>query len=449
MVKKAFNIKGIIKLAIILIVLQVVFGLIISPLVSSFIIDKLNEVVGTKITCDKLSVWPLTLSCSLKNLKIFDPDNEKERILAINMASIRISPFALLSKRLVFSKISVSGADINLIGEPDGTFNVQKLAQGSSAREEAKRVTPRSLLDRFKAKKDWYTRIYNMLKNKSSKQSIEKRQQEKEASKKIEKDVVSLPKGRRVSFNRERDRYIFEIQHLNIKNSRLHMEANNGSIVIENTAIGISGITLDPSKGARVDKCNLKGNITKNGTQAGNFEFLYAQRLKNDKQIIDCNLSAKNVDLKAVGFLFEDSLPVGFTKGKINLESKTRIINNELDSRNSLVIRDQVFVPKQGKNISVNLIPLPVLCAASNEIDPIRLKFSITGTLEKPQLSGFIASLMVIVKPYVAIVAERLKKEGIKAITTALKAKEGTDSSEEAGQKALDAFKSFLGNKEE
>jgi len=42
-----------------------------------------------------------------------------------------------------------------------------------------------------------------------------------------------------------------------------------------------------------------------------------------------------------------------------------------------------------------------------------------------------------------------VKKEGIKAITNALKAKEGTDSSEGAGQKALDAFKSFLGNKEE
>ena len=132
---KVINTKGIIILAVVLLVIQLGVGLVLSPLVGKIVIEQLNKYGGTKIDVGSVNVWPLTFSCSLKDLKIFDPDNEKQRIALVRKASVGISPLALLSKRLVVSNLVVTGAEINLKGEPDGSFNIQKLAMGEDSKK--------------------------------------------------------------------------------------------------------------------------------------------------------------------------------------------------------------------------------------------------------------------------------------------------------------------------
>ena len=71
---KKINITGIIVLIGIILVIQLGTAFVISPFLSSFIVDKLNDNAGAKIQIDYVRIWPLTLSCSLKELKVFDPE---------------------------------------------------------------------------------------------------------------------------------------------------------------------------------------------------------------------------------------------------------------------------------------------------------------------------------------------------------------------------------------
>lgn len=418
---KVINIKGIIILAAGLLVFQVAFGLVVSPIVSSVVVDKLNECsevpegCEAKISVEKVNIWPLTLSCSLKGLKVFDPDDQAERIAAVRGVSVRISPIALLSKRLVISRISVSGAEINLKGEPDGSFNVMKLARGKE--EEKEPVKKWGILDRFKGKKDWFTRVYDMVKKKSSEEAIEKEAAERKKRRKIEKEIEELPRGRRVKFLTARDRYILEIRSLSIKNASVHVEADGGrTLDIEKAGIKLRGVAIDPEKGGRCDRCSIKGLIKKEGISAGSFKLAYAQSSKRGEHRTECDLTAKDIDLAAVSFIYESSLPVALTKGTMNIRSKTTIINDVLDSRNAILLSGQNFVPRRGA-LAVGAVPIPTLCEALNKVDPLDLKFDITGSVEKPEFKGLQDNLLKVAKPYLDEAMEDVKKKGLDAIT--------------------------------
>jgi len=188
---KILNIKGIIILITVLAVVQFVVGMLISPLLGPIVIKAINESSGAKISAAKTSIWPLTLSCSLKDLKVFDPKGDNERIALVRDASLRISLLALLSKRLVISRLTVSGAEISIKGEPDGSFNLQKIAKPKDAAEKPSIKT--RLLDRFRQKKDWFGRIYEIIKSVSSKEAAEKKAVERAGAKK------NFPRNRRAS----------------------------------------------------------------------------------------------------------------------------------------------------------------------------------------------------------------------------------------------------------
>ena len=104
--------------------------------------------------------------------KVFDPQKEDERILSVNDVSIRLSVLGLLSKRLSISAINMKDAQISLVGEPDGTFNIQKLGTPKAAGETK---TQAGLLGMLEGKQDWFSKVYDLLKKKFSKESIAKK----------------------------------------------------------------------------------------------------------------------------------------------------------------------------------------------------------------------------------------------------------------------------------
>ena len=451
---KILNIKGIIILVAILIVFQLAVGMVISPMLSSVIIENINKYGGTKISVGKVNVWPLTLSCSIKDLKVFDPDNEKQRIAAVKAASLRISPLALLSKRLVITALNIAGAEITLKGEPDGSFNVQKLAKSPETRKQEPKP---SLLDRFRGKKDWFSRIWDMLKKTSSKEASEKKAAEAKESKKVVKDVVQLPRGRRVMFSRP-GQHVFQIKSMNIRDARVNVVTDTGETVeVDNAAVTLKGLGLDPNKGAAFDGLSIKGTLKKADKVAGRFDFDYAQSFRGDTQRTSCDLSAEDIDLTAVKFIYQSSLPVDFTKGDISIRSNTSIVNGQLDSRNNIVLKNQNVVPARGKQATLGIIPLPMICEALNQVDPTKLKFHITGTMEKPELKDFQETLMTLIKPYVTNLQGQLEKKATSALSGFL----GKDSGEEAAAaeggtegedmktKAVESIKSFFGGAEE
>ena len=452
---KIINVKGIVILVSILIVVQLAFGLLISPVVGKIIIEQLNKHAGTKISAGKISVWPLTLSCSLRDLKVFDPDNENMRMAYVKKASIRLSPLRLLTKEIVLSSFNVSGAEINLKGEADGSFNIQKLART----EGEKAAQKGSILDRFKPKKDWFTRVYDMVKKNSSKEAVEKKKEDEKDAKKVTRDVVELPKGRRVFFKTLSDDYIFQIRNFSVSNAKVNLETQEGDdLSVEDASIQIKNLGVDPIKGARFDKLSLQGRLDKKGEAAGKFDLDYAQSFRGDTQKTTCSLSAREVNLPATAFIYQDSLPVDFTKGTITISSKTSIVNGSLDSANSLTLKNQNIVPGKGQRVALGIIPLPTLCDAMNQVDPLTLKFKITGTVDSPEFSGFQDSLMQLVKPYVADMTKQLQEKGVSAVKSFIQEKMGGGSAEGAAggtqeesseESAIDSIKSLFNTKEE
>ncbi|MFC1643766.1 AsmA family protein [Candidatus Omnitrophota bacterium] len=445
---KVLNFKGIIILVVLLLIVQLGVGLVISPILGSVVINNLNKAAGTKITVGKVNIWPLTLSCSLKDLKVFDPDDETQRMALIKKASLRISPLRLLSKQLVLSHVSISGAEIDLKGEPDGSFNIQKLARGEEAEKAPTKKT--GIFGQLKGKKDWFSRIYGMIKDTSSTEAVAKKAADQEEARTVKRQIQELPKGRRVLFKTLSDEYVFQIRAFAIKNSKLNIEtADKQGVSVEKASIIIRNLGIDPTRGARFDALSMRGDVNKEGTPAGTFNLEYNQSFKRHEQRTAVDISAKNIDLTAINFIYEDSLPVDFTKGIITIRSDTKIINDDLNSNNSIILKDHNVVPQGGQQAMVGIFPLASVCNALNQVDPLDIKFKITGTLENPQFKGFQDILLSLLKPYLtSMVTEGLEQKGKEALGGLLGGAAGADAStkEDAASEAIDSIKSFLGD---
>ncbi len=449
MMMKRFNIQGIIILVVVLAVIQVGVGLFVSPFLGKFVIEKINDASNARISIDKVHVWPVTLSVSLKGLAVFNPDSDNERIVNIGSASVRLSPVAMLSKRLVLSSVTLNDVDITLEGEPDGSFNIQKLGQPKEEEKKPFRVS--GVLDRFKKKKDWYGRVYDMLKKRSSKEAVEEQKSSRQAAGKVTREVTELPRGRRVTFTTVRDDYLFAITKMKVNNGRIRMIADDGETAdVDRANIVMSGLAVDPKKGTRFDKLFLNGILKKKEKEAGNFDISYRQAFKKNDLVTDIDVKARGIDLAAIGFIYDDSLPVIVKSGRLDIQSKTRMLNDGLDSHNYLVLKDPKLEPKSGRQ-AVGLVPMPMICQALNSINPVKLKFDITGTVENPQFSGFQDVLLELVKPAM----KDLEEQGIKAGVDFLKKKagiggteSGAQNEEDAAEKTLDSIKSLFSGQE-
>ena len=416
-IMKRLNLVGISMIIAALIVIQVVVGLIISPMVSAFIIDNLNRSGNARITVERINVWPLTLSFSMKDLKVFDPKSPDKRIISVSSAYMHISPIALLSKRLVFSTINMKGAQIDLEGAYDGTYNIQRLAAAKPAPGNAHGLPDVIALWRgMQEKHDLFGMIYGHIKNNFSKKGQAKAKEARKNAKEVNRVTQDLPKGKLVTFKTPADMYLFEIKDLNVGGSVNMVPHNGPPVELKNARIRLRRVAFDPQNGARLDGVNIKGDLFKDNAAAGKVEILFSKSYSHSGQSAVANIELNNVDLDAVRFVYEDSLPVHVAKGRISLSSKSKITGDAIDSRNSLTLTGQTLEPKQGGAAVVGLIPISAVCEAFNRIDPARLKFDIRGTVEKPEFTGFQETLLALIKPYVANLGEQVAIHGVSAL---------------------------------
>jgi uncharacterized protein (TIGR03546 family) len=413
---KRINIAALALVVAVFFAIQLGVAYFVSPVVSSAIIDAINKTSNAKIYIDTLRVWPLTLSITLKGMEVYDPDNPEKLIAKINDVSMHVSPLALLSRRLVFSHIILNNAEITLEGARGGTFNLQKLG-GGAAGEGKKGASLPSMFDMLREKKDWFSKGYEMVKKNFSKKAIEKEKAARAESKKVTTEVTEAPKGELVKFRSARDRYIFEIRELDIRRALFHLKADNGGIIeLDRARARIGKLGFDPENGADIGLFEIKGTLKKEGSQIGSLDLFFSHGFDSKGKKGEFDITLKEVDMPAVRFLYEDSLPLAVEKGTATLYSETRIINDEINSRNRLALKDYKFAPKSGSKLAFGFVPMPALCEALNGNDKLSLKFDITGTVEKPQFSGLQESIMKIVKPRLENIGESIKNEGLDAI---------------------------------
>lgn len=412
MIKKRLNVTGIIILVVSLALIQAGVGYLISPAFTQAVVETLNTAAGTKVIVEKVHVWPLTLSFSMDGLKIFDPDAPEKRIAEIKKASFRLSPLALLCKRIVFSHIKANGVELDLEGQPDGSFNIQKLSRAGAGRKQGG-IT--AMWDRLRGGKDWFKRIYDIIKEKSSKKSAEELKAEKEEERKVIKMVSELPRGRRVVFKTVRD-YVFEIRELDLNNTRIHLRDGNNVTDIENAGIRIRGAAFDPDKGGKFESIRMRGRVSNVGNHAGDIKLEYSSVPGWGGRKTDFEFAAKDLDVTAFKFVYRDSLPVDIVKGRLDIVTKTRIEGEKLDSRNKIELRDHQFAGRLGRQLSLGTLAGPVIVEALNAINPVKLDFDITGTVDKPEFSGFQKSLDGAIKPYVDKMGSDVQEKGLAAL---------------------------------
>jgi len=159
--------------------------------------------------------------------------------------------------------------------------------------------------------------------------------------------------------------------------------------------------------------------------------------------------------MAALSFIYRDSLPaVIIKKGTLSLSSKTDITNGELSSRNSLSLRGQEVEVKSTQQNIVDQFGGTFIAAALNKIDPFDIKFTIGGTVENPEFSGFQESFKKLVTPYV----EDLKAQAVSSTKDFIREKvtdamggttenDGKSASLKA-QDAVDSIKSLFQSKE-
>lgn len=419
-VRKRVNIAAVVILIISLVIIQYGIGLAVSPVAGSFIIESVNRVAGTKISAGSINIWPLTLSFSIKDLKVFNPEDTGERLLKADSSSFRLSPLALLSKRIAFSSINLSGAEIDLEGKPDGSFNIQSFTSHKKAAPEEVSVIYKikSMWEFAKGKKDLLGKFYEFVKKRFSKEAKEKRKIQMREQRAL-KTVTELPKGRRVRFHRGAGAYIFRIGDLNIDNGYLKLSYEGDQIQIKRARIRLGDLALDPQLGTKLGLFSLAGDVSKNDILAGGINILFSQK-ENDARF---NAYLKNIDLDTVRFVYQDSIPVSVLNGRLTLSSRNSIRSGAIDSRTDLYLTGHRLEAKNPVQTAFGIVPVSAIAEALNSIDPVRLKFSIGGTVDRPELGGFQESLMALVKPYLANIKDRAVKEAASAISRFFKNK--------------------------
>lgn len=452
---KYLNIKNIVVVLVILALVHFSVGLLVSPKLGGFIVGKINQYSSAKVSVERVNIWPLTFSASLKNIKIFDSQNTENKIVEIKFASIHLSPLGLLSERLV-SEVKISGANINLEGEPDGTFNIQKLTQPKTS---GKPATMEGAIKGALQKKDWFARGYDLLKKKFSRDALKKKKVQAAEAKKITKTVAVLPRGRRVIF-KSKDSYLLEIKRLVVVGSYLDLKNQDGrSIQVEDARIELGNAAFDPELGLRLGKAEVEGKIKSTGTDAGSLKFSYWSKFSKDESKAQFDFWLKDINLDALRFIYEDSLPVEIAKGTLNLTSKTALDNDNINSSNQLTLSNHELKPKGLTEPTEVFMPLPLLCQSLNNINPVRLDFTISGTVDKPQFTGFTRSLAELVKPNLKNIGQAIKNEvsskGISGVLEAVSGKKedkaqvastGTGKEKSSTENAVSTLQSIFGN---
>ncbi len=420
---KYLNIRNIIIVLLVLAVVHFSVGLLISPKLGKLMVEKMNQYSRAKISVERVNIWPLTFSFFLKNLKIFDPESTDKRIAEIKEASVRVSPLGLLSKRLVIG-VKIKGAQVNLQGEPDGTFNIQKLAEPKTP---GKPIELTGIREGVLKNKDWFAKGYDLLKKKFSGDALKKEKAQAIEAKKITKTVDALPRGRRVHF-KSKDSYLLEIKSLGIADASLDLRNQDGrSVQIEDVRIELRNAAFDPELGFRLGVAQAKGKIKNAGVDAGSLTFVYKRAWSENNRKVQFNLGLKEVDLDAVRFIYENSLPIEIVRGTTSMTSETLLDQGNIHSVNQISLGSHELKPKGASGASDIFMPMPLLCEALNGINPLRLDFTISGTVENPEFKGLMRSLAELVKPSMKNLGEvmkgELKRKGVTGMLEAVSGK--------------------------
>jgi len=425
-IARRINLKGVTAVIAVLLILHFGIGLFVSPLAGAFIVKKLNETTDSRISVEKVYVWPLTLSASLKGVKVFDPKIDSSRIANVNGLSFSLSPLGLLAGKIVIGSAHLNGAEFTPSGVPDRSFIPPEGLKPSTKPGQAN--GPWDLDSALKAaddNKDIAGKIFEMIKGKFSKSAADIAKAKKKESRKVTKTVKNLDLGRRVEFKRGTDNYLLQIRKISIDRALVELAGGDESLVIKNADIGIKGFAYDSALGVDVRALSIRGSLDKSGSTVGAIDIDFEKKISESRQRARIDITLKDLDLDKTNFIYDKSLPVYAEKGTLYFRAGTVIDDSEIDSKIRLTLKDQKIVPRDPNKLAFGFMPMSIVCEGLNGTDPLDLSFQVTGSVEKPQIKGLQEALVTLAKPYMNQVKEKIIAEGAKFLGDIFKKKQG------------------------
>jgi len=246
---------------------------------------------------------------------------------------------------------------------------------------------------------DWFSNLFNKVRYKVSKKKEAKEE-------KVEKEVQELARGKVIRF-KSPWKVLFSIRQMNLSGGKIVLNDRGTQIPpFEDIHVRLKNLRIFESGKITFDVLHMQGKLL--AERKGSFDI----EIKSHKDRVTANADLKDINLKVIKPIYQDSSPVLFNRGFLDLDSHSTLSSEELQSDNRLKINDYEMTLRNQWNIG--RFSTQSIIDALNRRQSFEVDFKITGTPEKPSFSGFKESLIEVVK-------DDLKDQ----VTTGLKEKAG------------------------
>ncbi|MFT5207595.1 MAG: hypothetical protein ACI9CF_001351 [Candidatus Omnitrophota bacterium] len=374
---KAINIKGIIIVAVSLLVVDSVCAYVLSPLVAPMAVSIINKNIDPKVEFKSVRVHPILLSVDLTQVSISDAENEQRQIMSASKITASIDIWSALKKQMAVSRLHIDDMQISVDKSMDGTIALTA-ADGSEVEE----VTT---MDRLKqaidfGKSDWFTRVFGWIKKELKKDRSSQAKKDAEQTKTADTEVEGLKRGRIIHFG-GRDKATFKVGQVKITNAKaIVSNAGQRLPAFEKMNLTLKKFEVNQSNSIVFDSIVGKGEFATDAP--GKFKF----GIEFKDNVCDSYLELHAFDLAELRPIYSNSLPIAFDRGLLELNSKSHIEEKALDSKNNLTITDHTIT--KSSMLSITGFVIGPIIEALNKQNPLKLTFDIGGTPDKPSFDG-------------------------------------------------------------
>jgi hypothetical protein len=187
-------------------------------------------------------------------------------------------------------------------------------------------------------------------------------------------------------------------------------------VAIGNVKIGMGDVRVVDNSLRSISGFNMTGDLMINGLDAGSLSFKLLDPYVTNEPKLSFAAELKQIDLKPLRFIYQEAIPVEVLRGKFDLISRVALNGRNISSQNSLSLINHELAAKENQEEEKGFMPLPMICATLNKINPVNLDFEVGGTLEKPEFKGFQKSLMNLVMSNTQVFQEQLINKGFEAL---------------------------------
>ena len=373
-------------------------------------------IVGSEVAVEESSFNLFTGGLTLANLRIQDPKQTDENLIAIPSVSLDAGMTALLAKRVVFNRIVISDASLHVKREPDGTLNIDNTTSGWDA------TGYMEWASRYADKVDWLGLLRAFVEYLGELRPLAPRE-----------DPYARYRGGRSFLG---FRPPFAIERLEIGRVLVTLEddfaQDAGAPLPPLTLleIEISGLAFPPELRNRPIEIQLRGQLGDDPESGFRLAAIFEASAAGTSSQYEFAMT--RIDLARIARVYETTLPVRVLSGLATMSGSLRLESSAASGEASFLIEDLMLAgdsdrPLFGLPPETSARVLDGINRYALEI-PIVFGTSIGGSSTSPKLE-WEAPLLQIAKEGLMMIGERHLASTIESLGLRIDALGGVDQS--------------------